>query len=470
MIKESVKIATVMDEVKDALVEKDQDYVWHALTQYKKDEKHVPKIFTRGQGAHLFDIDGKEYIDGTSGLWCVNVGYGQKSLSEAAYHQLNELSYSTLISSHVPAIELSEKINESLGYHAKVHYSNSGSEANEVAFKIVRQYQSQQPNGHLRYKIISRYRAYHGNTLGALSATSQAGRSFKYEPLVPGFIHIHPPYCYRCPYGRQYPDCSIECAQELATVINYEGEESVAAFIAEPIMSGEGVIVPPPEYLPMIAKICKEKGVLLIFDEVVSGFGRSGKMFGFQHWGVEPDIITFAKGLTSGYLPLSATACKEKIFEGFKQDNSGDHHFRHVNTFGGHPASCAVAIANIKLINDLGLVEQARIKGEFLQELLVELKDLSIVGDIRGKGLFVGIELVEDKNSKIPVAEKYLGQLIRLAMERGVIIGKNTSTIPNFSNVLILAPPLIVEKADLVIIVETLKELLGSLSRELRRS
>ncbi len=470
MIVENVGIKAKNNERKKALIEKDQDYVWHALTQYKESKKHVPQIFTRGEGAHLFDIEGKKYIDGTSGLWCVNVGYGQKSLSEAAYHQLNELPYTTLISSHIPAIELSEKINTSLGYRALIPYSNSGSEANEVAFKIARQYQSQKSNGHLRYKIISRYRAYHGNTLGALSATAQAGRSFKYEPLLPGFVHIHPPYCYRCPYGQKYPDCNIECAKELATVINYEGEESVAAFIAEPIMSGGGVIVPPPEYLPMIAKICKEKGILLIFDEVVSGFGRSGKMFGFQHWDVEPDIITFAKGLTSGYLPLSATACKAAIFEEFKKEDSGDHHFRHVSTFGGHPASCAVGIANIKLIHELELVEQAREKGEFLQELLADLKDLPIVGDIRGKGLFIGIELVEDKKTKSPVAESHLGEVIRLALERGVIIGKNTSTIPKFSNVLILAPPLIVEKNDLVIIVQTLKELLSSLSKALNGS
>ena len=455
------------DETRETLFKKDQEYVWHALTQYKETEEHVPNIFTRGQGAYLFDMEGKKYIDGTSGLWCVNSGYGQKSLSEAAYHQLNQLPYSTLIASHAPAIELAEKINESLGYKAKVHYSNSGSEANEVAFKIVRQYQSQKPKGQLRYKIISRYRAYHGNTLGALSATAVAGRSFKYEPLVPGFIHIHPPYCYRCPYGRQYPDCSIECAQELATVINYEGEESVAAFIVEPIMAGGGVIVPPPEYLPIIAKICKEKGVLLVFDEVVTGFGRSGKMFAFQHWDVEPDIITFAKGLTSGYLPLSATACKEEVFDGFKKDDSEDHHFRHVNTFGGHPASCAVAIANIKLIQELDLVEQARDKGEFLQELLAELKKLPIVGDIRGKGLFIGIELVEDKKSKIPIPEHYLAKLIKQAMQQGVIIGKNTSTTLNFSNVLILAPPFIIEKTDLVIMVQTLKALLISLGKAL---
>jgi taurine-pyruvate aminotransferase len=458
---------TATGSTKDDLCEKDRSYLWHALTQYKVSERYEPKIFTHGDGARLFDIDGNEFIDGTSGLWCVNVGYGQKSLSEAAYNQLNRLAYNTLISSHIPAIELSEKINQTLGYQAKIHYSNSGSEANEVAFKIARQYQNQKSNGQLRYKIISRYRAYHGNTLGTLSATAQAGRKFKYEPLLPGFIHIHPPYCYRCPYGQQYPNCSLECAQELAAVINYEGEESVAAFIAEPIMSGGGVIVPPPEYLPRVAEICRKKGVLLILDEVVSGFGRTGKMFGFQHSGVEPDIITFAKGLTSGYLPLSATAAKEDIFRAFASDDSDGSYFRHVNTFGGHPASCAVALANIKLIQELDLTEQAREKGELLLGLLEDLKDLPITGDIRGKGLFVGIELVADKRSKAPLAENRLGQLIKQAMDRGVIIGKNTSTIPNYSNVLIIAPPLIVKKEELLTIAQTLKELLGQLSKTL---
>lgn len=454
---------------KGDLCEKDRRYVWHALTPYRKSERYEPTIFTHGEGARLFDIDGHEFIDGTSGLWCVNAGYGQKSLSEAAYQQLNRLPYNTLISSHIPAIELSDTINQALGYQAKVHYSNSGSEANEVAFKIARQYQSQKADGQLRYKIISRYRAYHGNTLGTLSATAQAGRKFKYEPLLPGFVHIHPPYCYRCPYGQRYPGCGLECAQELAAVINYEGEDSVAAFIAEPIMSGGGVIVPPPEYLPLVAQICREKGVLLILDEVVSGFGRTGKMFGFQHWGVEPDIITFAKGLTSGYLPLSATAAKEAIFQEFASEGDDARHFRHVNTFGGHPASCAVALANIKLIQEQDLVEQARDKGELLLGLLEDLRKLPIVGDIRGKGLFIGIELVADKKSKAPLAENQLGQVIKQAMERGVIIGKNTSTIPNYSNVLIIAPPLVVQKEELLTIAQTLTELLGQLAAKVTK-
>lgn len=470
MPEEVTPLAAATGGKRKELEEKDKAYVWHALTQYQKSGGSPAKIFTHGQGATLFDIDGKPYIDGTSGLWCVNVGYGQQSLNEAAYAQLNRLPYTTLISSHVPAIELSEKINRFLGYAAKVHYSNSGSEANEVAFKIARQFQSQKQGGGLRYKIISRYRAYHGNTLGTLSATAQAGRKYKYEPLPPGFVHIHPPYCYRCPYGQNYPGCRLECAGELETVINYEGEETVAAFIAEPIMSGGGVIVPPPEYLPAVAAICRSKGVVVIFDEVVSGFGRTGKVFGFQHWNVEPDIITFAKGLTSGYLPLSATAVKNDIFDEFLSDPEEDRHFRHVNTFGGHPVSCAVAIANLNLIEEQQLADKTAEKGALLLDWLQELTSIPIVGDIRGKGLFIGIELVTDKRSKEPLAEKYLAQVIREAMEQGVIIGKNTSTIPHFSNILIIAPPLIITNEEMKRMAATLQDLLHTLAGSIQGS
>lgn len=462
------KVQKNLQENKDNLIKKDKDYLWHALTQYKKSQEYIPKIFTHGEGVNLFDIDGKKYIDGVSGLWCVNVGYGQKKLNEAAYEQMNKLPYYPLTASHIPAIKLSEEINKALGYKAKIHYSNSGSEANEVAFKIARQYQVQKNNEQLRYKIISRYRAYHGNTFGTLSATSQAGRKFKYEPLLPGFSQIHPPYCYRCPHGKKYPGCNLECAEELLQVINYEGEDTVAAFIGEPIMSGGGVIVPPPEYWPRIAEICKEKGVLLIFDEVVSGFGRTGEIFGFKHWGVEPDIISFAKGLTSGYLPLSATAVKEEFFQGFVSDEDDKAQFRHVNTFGGHPASCAVAIANIELINELHLADRAKEKGDYFVGLIdEELRGLPIVGDIRYKGLFIGIELVKDKELKTPLEESYLAALIKKAQEQGIIIGKNSTTIPNFSNVLILAPPLIIKNSELDIIAKLLIRLLKELSYEL---
>ncbi|MCI1945358.1 aminotransferase [Clostridium luticellarii] len=453
---------------KSKLIEDDINYLWHGLTQYKKSKKYIPKIYTYGKGARIFDIDGKSYIDGVSGLWCVNIGYGQEKLSKAAYNQMNNLPYYPLTASHLPAIELSRKINKELGYKAKLHYSNSGSEANEVAFKIARQYQIQN-NNQLRYKVISRYRAYHGNTLGTLSASAQEGRKFKYEPLLSGFIKIHPPYCYRCPHGKKYPNCNLECAEELLQVINYEGEDTIAAFIGEPIMSGGGVIVPPNEYWSRISEICRQKGVLLIFDEVVSGFGRTGKMFGFKHWNIEPDIITFAKGLTSGYLPLSATATKESIFDKFISDDDETSQLRHVNTFGGHPASCAVAIENINLINELNLVKEAEKKGEHFVDELKELSDMPIVGDIRYKGLFVGIELVKDKKLKIPLEEKYLGNLIKEAQEKGVIVGKNSTTIPNYSNVLILAPPLVIEKSELDTIAKVLKNLLEKLSDKLKK-
>ena len=234
-----------------------------------------------------------------------------------------------------------------LGWPGRVYFSSSGSEANEVAFKVARQYhmQSGKPGGETRYKIISRHRAYHGNTLGAMSATGQAERKIGYGPMAPGFIHVPPPYPYRAHPKLTPAEHGIACAQAIEETIIYEGPETVAAVLMEPIISGGGVLVPPDEYLPRVREICDEYGVLLIFDEVVSGYGRTGKLFGHDHWDVKPDIITMAKGLSSGYMPLAATAVQEYIFDVFMGEAGDLTHFRHINTFGGHPVSTAVGLA-----------------------------------------------------------------------------------------------------------------------------
>ena len=444
-----------------SLTQMDIESLWHPMVQHKKYERTPPKRMDKADGCYVTDSKGKEYLDGVSGLWCVNIGYGRKDLADVAYEQLVELSYLPLIMSHSPAIKLAAKLLELLQFEGKVHFSNSGSEANEVAFKIARQYHAQ-TGGARRYKIISRYRAYHGNTMGALSATAQAERRAKYEPLVPGFFHVHPPYCYRCPFSKTYGSCNIECASSIENTVIHEGAETVAAIIVEPVISGGGVIVPPDEYLPMLRDICDRYGILLIFDEVVSGFGRLGKMFGHEHWGVKPDMITLAKGITSGYLPLSATITQQHIFEAFLDETDSTSHFRHINTYGGNPASTALSLKNIEIIETEQLAERAAKMGAYLKAELSTLEDHPYVGDIRGKGMLLGIELVADKQTKEPLAAAQVGAIVSRCLELGTIVGRNGSTVPGLSNVLIIAPPLILTKTDANLIVDSLKQALNS--------
>lgn len=435
------------------LLKKDEKYIWHAMRPYSPDATMVVK---EARGAWITDINGNKYLDAMAGLWCVNVGYGREELARAAYEQLKELPYYPLTQSHIPAIKLGEKLNEWLGDEYVIFFSNSGSEANETAFKIARQYHQQ--NGEPeRYKFIARYRAYHGNSMGALAATGQAQRKYRYEPLAPGFIHVTPPDLYRSPYKGTQEEQSLACADEIDRVITWELDKTVAGVIMEPIITGGGVIMPHESYLPRVREICDKHGVLLIIDEVICGFGRTGKPFAFQHYGVKPDIVTMAKGITSAYLPLSATAVRREIYEVFK-GKEDYHHFRHINTFGGNPAACALALKNLEIMEEENLIEQAAVKGEQLLEQLSELENHPLVGDVRGKGLLIGIELVEDKETKVPVNVEIVNNIIAHCKEKGLIIGKNGDTVAGYNNILTLSPPLNITDDDLQFIVKTLKE------------
>ncbi|MFY0544273.1 aspartate aminotransferase family protein [Brevibacillus sp. H7] len=437
---------------KEELLSKDRVHMWHHISPYNPN----PMIVTEASGSWVTDIDGNRYLDGMSGLWCVNVGYGRQELAEAAYEQLKSLAYFPLTQSHVPAIELAEKVSEWLGDEYRVFFSNSGSEANEVAFKIARQYHHQ--NGEPgRYKFISRHRAYHGNTLGALSATGQSIRKMKYEPLAPGFLHVSPPYCYRCPFGKSYGSCNLECASVYDEVINWEGANTVAAVIMEPTITGGGVIVPPPEYMPRVREICDKYGVLLIVDEVICGFGRSGRKFGHQNFGVKPDIVTMAKGITSAYLPLSATAVRAEIADKFNEQGV-NLHFRHVNTFGGNPAACALALKNLEIMEEEQLIAKAEQLGIELREKLSFLEEHPHVGDIRSFGFMCGIEMVEDRVTKEPAAPDKLTKVIVECKKRGLIIGRNGDTVPGFNNILTLSPPFSTTSEDLDFIARVLRE------------
>jgi taurine-pyruvate aminotransferase len=435
-------------------LEKDRRYIWHGMAGYNPNAS--PMVVAEAEGAWITDIDGNRYLDGMAGMWSVNAGYGREELARAAYEQLKTMSYYPITQSHLPAIELGEKLNEWLDGEYVIRYANSGSEANETAFKIARQYHAQ--NGEPgRYKFIARYRGYHGNTFGALAATGQSQRKYLYEPLAPGFLHVAPPDRYRCGFCSDRPACNLECAREVERVINWELPDTVAGVIMEVIITGGGIIVPPDDYVEEVARICERTGVLLIVDEVGCGFGRTGKKFGYHHHDVKPDIITMGKAMTSGYLPLSAVAVRREVFERFKGTEEYGR-LRHVNTFGGNPAACALAVKNLEILEDEDLCGRSAALGERLREELTELKDHPKVGDIRGKGLLFGIELVEDKESKQPVSTRMMDKLISACKERGLILRYNRDTTPGVNNVLALAPPLSITDEDFEFIVETVKE------------
>ncbi|KOO48720.1 aspartate aminotransferase family protein [Viridibacillus arvi] len=437
-----------------SLVEKDLQNVWHHISAYN--EKSQPMIVDRGEGAWIIDHNGNKYLDGMSGLWAVNVGYGREELAQVAYDQMKKLAYVPMTQSHEPAIELAAKLNDMLGGDYMFFYSNSGSDANEVAFKIARQYHQQNGKG-ARFKFISRYRAYHGSSMGALSATGQAIRKYKYEPLSHGFLHVAPPDNYRRPKGQSIKEYNLQRAQELEDKIIWEQKETIAGIIMEPLITGGGILIPHPVYLEKVQEICNKHGVLLIIDEVICGFGRTGKAFGHQHFNLKPDIITMAKGLTSAYLPLSVTAVRKEIYEKF---NTGEEnsHLRHLNTFGGNPAACAVALKNIEIMERENLFDRSAELGDRLQKELKELSNHPYVGDIRGLGFLLGIEMVEDKITMEPASNERVLKIVSDCKANGLIIGKNGDTVAGYNNILTISPPLSCTDEDLEFMIAVLKK------------
>lgn len=440
------------------LLEKDEKYVWHGMKKYNPNATMISK---QADGVWITDQDNNKYIDGQAGLWCVNAGYGRKELADAAYEQLIEMPYYPLSQSHIPAIQLSEKLNEWLDDDYVIFYSNSGSEANETAFKIARQYQQQigQVN---RYKFISRYRGYHGSTLATIAAGGQNQRALKYGPNMPGFVHVTAPDCYRSPFSSSDGTCCTEAANEIDRTINWETSESVAGVIIEPMITGGGALIPHDHYLKRVREICDKHGALLIVDEVINGFGRTGKPFGFMHSDVKPDIVTMAKGITSGYLPLAATAVKREIYEAFMGSEEYDH-FRHINTFGGNPAACALAIKNMEIMERENLVGNSAKLGAWLLDQLNELSDHPNVGDVRGRGLLIGIELVKEKDTKEAIEESRAARVVASCKEQGVIIGKTSDTSQGHNNILTLSPPLSITKEELEIVIKAIKIALSEL-------
>ena len=444
------------------VLEADLQHVWHPITQHRTLAKQPPKVIVGAHGSTVVDAEGREYLDGMAGLWCVNVGYGRREIAEAVYRQMLELPYYPHTQANVPAATLADRLTELVGGEPRhTYFVNSGTEANEAAFKLVRQYHRQVHAHEPRFKIIGRHYAYHGTSLATLAAGAIPERKSKYEPLGDGFLHVPPVYCHRCPFGLTYPSCALACAKQFEYAIKAEGAETVAAVVIEPIQSALGVLVPPEEYLGEVSAACRRHGVLLILDEVINGFGRTGRWFAYQHYGVTPDLLCLAKGLTSGYQPIGAVMATSRVFDGFLGEVEENRQAAQINTWGGHAAACAAALANLEIMEREQLPARAAETGAYLLEGLRRLLSLPAVGDVRGKGLLLAVELVEDRATRAPLGGARMAAVVRGCLERGVIVGRSSGAGGGFGNCITLAPPLVLTRGEADRIVETLHTVLS---------
>jgi taurine-pyruvate aminotransferase len=438
--------------------ELDLRHLWHGNLQHRDIESRPPLEIVRGEGCWLWDAEGRRYLDAMAGLFCVNVGYGRRAIVDAVAAQMARLPYYPLTQTHGPGAQLAGRLAQLLPKGLeRVFFLNSGSEAVETALKMARQYGRQAHPGQNRYKIIARHRGYHGFTMGAASATGQIMRKQAFEPLVPGFFHVPPPDHYRCGFCSRQAACTLACADEIDRVIRMEGPETVAAVIAEPVIGGGGVFPAPEGYIERLREICDRYGALLILDEVITGFGRTGKLFGFEHSGVRPDILTVAKGITSAYLPLAAAITTQAVFEAFRSGTADEVKFAQVSTFGGHPASCAAALANLDILTGERLWENSARMGAYLFDRLRAL-DSPWIGEVRGRGLLIGLEIVANRDTREPMPELQVVRLQKAIRDAGVIAGRNNDTVPGLCNVILLSPPLILTRQEADAIVAAIEE------------
>ena len=442
----------------DTLKAYDQNHVWHHLTPGAAAEKGV-SMFVRGEGLRLWDSEGKEYLDASAGgVWVTNVGYGRKEVAEAVYQQLIELNYFAGSMASKPAAQFAAKLLQHMPGMSRVYYSSSGSEANEKAFKMVRQISHKHYQGK-KHKILYRERDYHGTTLATLGASGQSERRAQFGPFVPDFIEF--PHC--CEYRNQYADSKnygLQAAESLEQTILREGPDNVGAVILEPITAGGGIIPPPEGYWEKISEICKRHNVLLIMDEVVCGLGRTGQWFGYQHYDIQPDIVTMAKGVASGYAAISCTVTTEKIYT-LLQEAPGDTlgYFRDISTFGGCLAGQAAALSNLIIIEREGLVENSAAMGERLLQGFQRLADkYPMIGDVRGKGLFAGIELVKNRHTKEPVDEAVPAAIAAECKKLGLLIGRTNRSLAGYNNILNFSPALTATSQDIDNIVDLLDQ------------
>ena len=431
------------------VVEADRAHLWHHLIQHKPFETTDPRIIVEGKGMRVWDQHGKEHLDGVSGgVWTVNVGYGRERIANAVRDQLIQMNYFANSAGSIPGARFAEKLIEKMPGMSRVYYVNSGSEANEKVFKMVRQIAHKRHGGR-KHKILYRERDYHGSTLAAMSAGGQYERNAQYGPFAPGFVEV--PHCLEYRAQWETENYGERAADAIEEVILLEGPDTVGALCLEPVTAGGGVITPPDGYWPRVQEICQKYDVLLHIDEVVCGLGRTGTWFGYQNYGVEPDFVTMAKGVASGYAAIACVATTEEVFSMFKQepDDPMDY-FRDISTFGGCTAGPAAALENMAIIEEEGLLANTIEMGARLMGNLEALKEKhAVVGDVRGKGLFAGAELVADRATKEPAHEKTVQAVVADCMAQGFVIGATNRSVPGFNNTLCLSPALIATPDDI---------------------
>jgi taurine-pyruvate aminotransferase len=463
-----------MDDYRDhhndprAIVEADRAHVWHHLIQHKPftpgPNALDPRIIVEGRGLRVWDIKGREHIDAVSGgVWTVNVGYGRARIADAVREQILRLPFFGGAPGTVPAALFAQRLIAKMPGLSRVYYSNSGSEANEKAFKMVRQI-AHRVHGGRKWKILYRDRDYHGTTIACLSAGGQQERNIHYGPFVPGFVQV--PHCLEYRAGELAGEgYGARAADAIEEVIRREGPDSVGALCLEPITAGGGIIVPPPGYWERVQDICRRYDILLHIDEVVCGFGRTGAWFGYQHFGIEPDIVTMAKGVASGYAAISACVTTERVFEMFKDDSDQLGYFRDISTFGGCTGGPAAALEVMSITEEEDLLGNSARMGEHLQARLRELQDKHrVIGEVRGLGLFQGAELVADRETRAPLPEKQVQAVLADCLAQGVIIGASNRSMPGYNNTLLFAPPLIATRDDLDQVASAVDAALGRLA------
>lgn len=446
------------------IVEADRANVWHHLTQHKKFESVDPLIIIEGKGNRVWNQKGREHLDATSGgVWTVNVGYGRAEIADAVRDQLLKMNYFAGAMGTIPGARFAERLIEKMPGLSRVYYSNSGSEANEKAYKIVRQI-SHNKYGGKKQKILYRQRDYHGTTIAALASGGQDQRKDQYGPFPVGFVEV--PHCleYRSQFG-DVQDYGVRAANAIEEVVLREGADTVGALVLEPITAGGGVITPPEGYWERVQEICKQYEILLIIDEVVCGLGRTGTWFGYQQFGIEPDMVTMAKGVASGYAAISCTVTTEAVFDMFK-DNADDpmSYFRDISTFGGCTGGPAAALENMRILEDEKLLENCAEIGEYLFGQLEELaaRFPKVSGQVRGKGLFQGLELVKDVETREPLDESLVQGIVADCMQNNaVIIGATNRSLAGFNNTLCLSPALISTKSDMDEVISAIDGAMG---------
>lgn len=444
------------------VIEADRKNVWHHLSQHKQYETVDPRVYVEGRGMRLWDATGKEYLDAVSGgVWTVNVGYGRESIANAVRDQLIRLNYWAGAGGTVPGALFAERLLSKMPGLSRVYYSNSGSEANEKVYKMVRQISARHHKGK-KNKILYRDRDYHGTTIGTLATSGQDQRAEQYGPYPEGFVRV--PHCLE--YRKQWDVANYgeRAADAIEEVILREGPETIGAIVLEPVTAGGGVITPPEGYWPRVQEICRKYDILLHIDEVVCGVGRTGLWFGYQNYGIEPDFVTMAKGVASGYAAISCTVTTERVFDMFKDAPEDTmSFFRDISTFGGCTSGPAAALENMRIIEDEHLLDNTLAMGERLMANLGALMEKhAVVGDVRGKGLFCGAELVADRLSKEPADEKRVAAVVADCNANGVLIGMTNRSIPGHNNTLTFSPALIAKAEDIDRITDAVD---GALSR-----